>query len=406
MAFDSQRPCLSYKMKHHRENIVHKFGHGCIAIVIVGCALAAACTQQTKSVGPRFSGRLLFLAGANTNGADLFELSATSNGSGYNYSPVTAGVFEAAPNPDHTQLLYTTKDELLLRDLRNGAVKSLVKGENFCLAWSPDGDHFSYRQKSPADDRAPLSESGAQTKLYVSDLDGKSKLIWQDLTATYAAGSPEQSVALERAAAASGCPHWIARDRLLFDRFLGASSKQRGEVLKPNTTTIATLSDPVKLSDTDRTLAVEAVCQAGSDAVLRPHDEPQPLSMARNLDQMKNLHPAPVPCSGCRFIGFAAQSCVPFFIEDTTSTSTELFYLNPTNWQRQRSAHIGQTFSLNAKMLIKSSARLMIVGDAPASLLLIDTESGEAAPLIAKPSEPATSDGRLRFPIPVVWIEK
>jgi hypothetical protein len=393
-------------MKHQRENIVHRLGQGCISMLIVGCALVAACTQQTKPIGPKFSGRLLFLAGANPNGADLFELSASSNGPGYNYSLVTSGVFEAAPNPDQTQLLYTTRDEILLRDLRNGVVKSLVKGESFCLAWAPDGDHFSYRQRSAADERAPLSESGAHTKLYVSDLDGKSKLIWEDLTATYAASSPGQSAALERAAASSDCPRWIARDRLLFDRFLGASSKQRGEVLKPNTTTIATLSDPVKLSDTDRTLAVEAVCQAGSDAVLRPHDEAQPLSMTRNLDQMKSLHTAPVPCSGCRFIGFAAQSCVPFFIEDTTSTSSDLFYLNPTNWQRQRGAHIGQTFSLNAKMLIKSSARLMIVGDAPASLLLIDTESGEAVPLFARPSEPATSDARLRFPIPVVWIEK
>ena len=385
---------------------MHKFGQGCIAIAIVGYALTIACTQQTKSIGPKFSGRLLFLAGENTNGADLFELSASSNGSGYNYSLVTTGVFEAAPNPDQTQLLYTTKDEILLRDLRNGAVKSLVKGENFCLAWSPDGDHFSYRQKSPADERAPLSESGARTKLYVSDLDGKSKLIWQDLTPTYATSAPGQSAALERAAAASGCPHWIARDRLIFDRFLGASPKQSGEVLKPNTTTIATLSDPVKLSDTDRNWSVEGICQVGSDAVLRPHDEAQPLYLARNLDQTKSLHPAPVPCSGCRFVGFAAQSCVPFFIEDTTSTSSELFYLNPTNWQRQRGAHIGQTFSLNAKMLIKSSARLMIVGDAPASLLLIDTESGEAVPLFPKPSDPATSDGRLLFPIPIVWIEK
>jgi len=393
-------------MKHHRENIVHKLGHACIAIVIVGCALAAACTQQTKSIGPKFSGHLLFLAGENANGADLFELSASSNGPGYDYSLVATGVFEAAPNPDRTQLLYATRDEILLRDLRSGAVKSLVKGENFCLAWSPDGDHFSYRQKSPAEERAPRGESGVRMKLYVSDLDGKSRLIWEELTATYPASSAGQSAALERAAAASGCPQWIARDRLLFDRFLGASPKQRGEVLKPNTTTIATLSDPVKLSDTDRTLAVEAVCQAGSDAVLRPHDEAQPLSVARDLDQMKSLHTAPVPCSGCRFIGFAAQSCVPFFIEDATSTSSDLFYLNPTNWQRQRGAHIGQTFSLNAKMLIKSSARLMIVGDAPASLLLIDTESGEATPLVAKSSETASSGPRLMFPIPVVWIEK
>src|SRR5213078_1219908 len=135
----------------------------------------------------------------------------------------------------------------------------------------------------------------------------------------------------------------------------------------------------------------------------RPHDEAQPLYLARNLDQMKSLHPAPVPCSGCRFVGFAAQSCVPFFIEDTTSTSSELFYLNPTNWQRQRGAHIGQTFSLNAKMLIKSSARLMIVGDVPASLLLIDTESGETVPFFPKSAQPPGSGGGLLSPVPVVW---
>ena len=378
-----------------------------IGIIIISCALIcvliAACTRQTSPVGPKFSGRLLLLAGETTNGADLLELSAAPTGSTYNYSLITSGVFEAAPSPDRTRLLYTTKDGILLRDLRTGAVKSLVKGEhNYCLAWSPDGNRFSYKQKSPA------GAAGPGPKLYVSDLDGKAKLVWGDPFGNFDnAGPLGQSSVLDRAAGTSGCAQWIAPDRLIFDRFLGAFPKQTkiGEVLKPNTTTLAILSDPVKLVDTERKWSFEGTCQAGSAAILRPHDQDQPILIARSLDHLEALNPTPAPCSGCRFVGFAAQSCVPFFIEDATSTSSELFSLNPTNWQKQRGTRIDRTFSVAAKMLIKSSAKLMIVGDAPASLLLIDTESGETVPFFPKSAEPAKSDGVLHFPVPVVWIE-
>ena len=257
-------------------------------------------------------------------------------------------MFEAAASPDRTQLLYTTKDGILLRDLRTGAVKPLVQGENYCLAWSPDGRRFSYKQKSPAKEKAPVSEAGAPTKLYVSDLDGKAKLIWEDLFANYGAASPpDQSSVPERAAGTSGCAQWIAPDRLIFDRFLGAFPKQKksDEVLKPNTTTLAILSDPVKLSDTERKWSIESVCQIGSAALLRPHDQNQPILIAQSLDHLETLNPSPAPCSGCRFVGFAAQSCVPFFIEDATSTSSELFYLNPTNWQTtKRNAYRARRF--------------------------------------------------------------
>jgi hypothetical protein len=383
-----------------------------IGIVIISCALIcvliAACTRQTAPIGPRFTGRLLLLAGETTNGADLFELSAAPTGSTYNYSIVTRGVFEAVPSPDRTRLLYTTKDGILLRDLRTGAVKPLVKGENYCLAWSPDGNRFSYKQKSPATEKAPVSAAGARAKLYVSDLDGKAKLIWEDLFANYGTVSPQgQSADLERAAGPSGCAQWIAPDRFIVDRFLGAFPKQNksGEVLKANTTTLVVLTDPVKLVNTERKWSIESICEIGSAALLRPHDQNQPILIAKSLDHLETLDPSPAPCSDCRFVGFAAHSCVPFFIEGTTGTSSELFSLNPTNWQRQRGAHLSQTFSVNAKMLIKSSARLMIVGDVPASLLLIDTESGETVPFFPKSAEPATSDGTLVFPRPIVWIE-
>jgi len=378
-----------------------------IGIVIISCALIcvliAACARQTAPVGPRFSGRLLLLAGENTNGADLFELSAAPTGSTYNYSLITRGVFEAAASPDRTQLLYTTKDGILLRDLRTGAVKPLVDGENHCLAWSPDGNRFSYKQKSPAQEKAPGGEAGARTKLYVSDLHGKAKLIWEDLTANYGAVSPlGQSSALE-AAGSSGCAQWIAPDRFIFERFLGALPRQKkgGEVVKPNTTTLAILSESVKLVDTERKWSFEGICQVGSAAILRPHDQDQPILIARSLDHLEALNPSPAPCSACRFVGFAAHSCVPFFIEEISATKSELVSLNPFSWQRQRGTRLDQTFSVAATMLINSSTRLMIVGDAPASLLLIDTESGETVPFFAKSAGPPG----LLFPRPVVWIE-
>jgi len=389
---------------------MHTLGRYCIGIAIISCALSClmltACNHQTAPTGPKFSGRLLLLAGENTNGADLFELSAAPTGSTYNYSLVTSGVFEAAPSPDRTQLLYTTKDEILLRDLRTGAVKPLVKGENYCLAWSPDGKRFSYKQKTTAKENAPIS--AAPTKLFVSDLEGKAKLIWEDPFARYGVTSPPgQSAALERAAGTFGCAQWIAPDRLIFDRLLGALPKQTpgAVVLKPNTTTLAILSDPVKLTDTDRKWSIESVCQAGTAAFVRPPDQNQPILVAKSLDSFKTLNPSPISCSDCRFLGFAAQSCVPFFIESSTATTSELFYLNPANWQRQRGTRIERVFSASAKALIKSSAKSMVVGDAPDTLLLIDTESGDLVPFFPKAADTASTAGRLMFPVPVVWIE-
>ena len=351
-----------------------------IGMVVISCVLIGACTRKAASVGPKFSGRLLLLAGENTNGANLVELTTGPN-STYNYSVVTSGVFEAAASPDRTRLLYTTKDGILLRDLRTGAVKPLVKGENYCLAWSPDGKHFSYKQKS----------AESRMKLFASDLDGKPELIWED-----------QFVDQGH----FGCPHWVAPDRFIFERLLGALPPQKkgGETPKPNTTTMAILSDSVKLIDTDRKWSIEGICQVGSEAFVRSADQNE-LLIAKNLDNLKTVSLTSGPCSGCRFLGFAAHSCVPFFIEDSSSTSSELFSLNPINWQRQRGAHIGQTFSSTAKGLINSAARLMVVGDIHGTLVLVDTETGEVSSFFAKSAGPPGTNGELLFPVPVVWIE-
>lgn len=374
---------------------MNRFAHAYITIAITACTLVAACNRESPPAGPRFTGRLLLLSGDNINESDLVELTPSPTGTSYHVSVVTRGVFEASPNPEQTHLLYATKAEIQLRDLNTGTARSLIKGQSFCLAWSPDGKRFSYKQKSA---------QGNASKLFVSDLDGKAKLIWDDPND---ATLGSQTASSGSAATAASCPQWIAADRIVFDRLIGASPKQKtaGEVLKPNTTTMAILSDSVKLVDTPKKWTIEAVCPSRTTAFLRSQDQDQ-LLIAREVDRFNTLNPSPGPCSGCRFIGFAARSCVPFFIEQSLSTSTELFSLNPTSWQKQRGSTISRTFSLSAKMLIKSSARQMVVGDGPSTLLLIDTESGEVASFFPEGGGPTPNDGRPRFPRPIVWIEK
>jgi len=90
---------------------VNQLGLYRIAILIIFSALIGACTQETKTTAPKFTGRLLLLTGEPANGANLVELTAAETGS--NLSTITGGVFEAVPSPDQTRLLYTTKDEIL-----------------------------------------------------------------------------------------------------------------------------------------------------------------------------------------------------------------------------------------------------------------------------------------------------
>jgi len=355
-----------------------------IGIFVCGCLRIAACTQKTQPAGPKFKGRLLLLFGDSATGMGLFELTAGPNDT-FNYTSVTSGVFEAAASPDQTALLYATKDEIFLRDLHTGEVKPLVKGENFCLAWSPDGKRFSYKQR----------DTGS-INLYAAELDGRAKLVWEDVwTAKRAAN---QSAAGANVVSL-GCAQWVAPDKLIFDRF-GPSQVKGGDV-KPNTTTLAIVSDSVKLVDTQKTWSVEGICKTGS-ALLRSADGQ--ILIAKSLENPKTASSTSGPCSSCRFLGFAAQSCVPFFIEDSSSTSSEIFYLNPTNWQRQRGAHVGQPFSSTATALINSSARLMVIGDVHGTLVLVDTESGDVTPFFAKNAGPPGGLGE--SPRPVVWIEK
>jgi hypothetical protein len=345
-----------------------------LSILLTICGLIGGCSEQTQRPAAKFAGRLLLLSGSGANGADLMELTPSADGHSYNLATIANGVIEATVSADQTELAYSTKSEIGIRDLHSGTNKSIIKSAGYCLTWSPDAKRFSYKEKQRT-----------STKLYVSDLEGKTKLIWEDTS-----GVEHDAVRY--------CAQWVAPDRIVFDRFVGMIPKQStSEGLKPNTTTVATVGDSVKFVDGERKWSIQGVCPSGN-VLVSPADQAQPVLVARTTDNFAKLNPAPASSEG-RFIGFAARSCVPFFISQSLSTTTDLFSLNPTNWQRLRTTSITYTFSLNAKFLIKSSAKLMVAGDAPDKLLLIDTESGDVTPLIE------SGKGAVSSPVPVVWME-
>src|SRR5206468_2932805 len=158
---------------------------------------------------------------------------------------------------------------------------------------------------------------GGAVKLFVSDLEGKTKLIFEDTSGIEGVGDRY-------------CAQWIAPDRLVFDRFGGIfqKAKQTNEAAKPNTTTIRTVGgDVVKGVDFERRWSIQGICHSGT-AILAPADQSQPILIAKSVEHFETVNPLLGPSEG-RFIGFAAKSCVPFFVSQSLSTTTDLFSLNP-----------------------------------------------------------------------------
>src|SRR5207253_474411 len=172
-----------------------------IISLIILCSMIAACTRKRAWTGPRFSGRLLVLAEDWDFHSDLIEITPGPN-STYNHTVITSGLFQAAASPDQTRLLYSTREGLFLRDLRSGVDKQMAPyagGTNRCLAWSPDSKRFSFRSSES-------HQPAARANLYVSDLDGKTQVIWESWTG----------------GVSSVCEvPWIARDRFICDRVGG-----------------------------------------------------------------------------------------------------------------------------------------------------------------------------------------
>src|ERR1041384_1409063 len=110
----------------------------CLIALTLMTAFLSACSETPPRPAAKFAGRLLLLSGTGANGADLIELAPSPDGKSYNLSTLTSGVIDATASADQTELLYTTKSEIGIRDLHSGANKSIVKGEGYYLPGPPD----------------------------------------------------------------------------------------------------------------------------------------------------------------------------------------------------------------------------------------------------------------------------
>jgi len=345
--------------------------------------MIGACTKRT-SHGQKFSGRLLVMAQDGDLHSDLIEITPGPD-STYNQSTIIRDVFYATASPDQARLLYSTRDGLFVRELRSGDVEQIAPaagGTNRCLAWSPDSKRFSFRSSES-------HQPTAKATLYVADLDDNIRVIWE----SWVGGVH------------SDCDvFWIGPDRLIFDRVRGHSPQQEkaGEVLLASTTTIATLSEPVKLADTKKTWSIDGVCQFGNAAVIRPQYKDNPVSIVKDLSDLQNLTPTQV-CPDCKFAGFATKSCVPFFMRLNFQNGSDVFSLNSANWQQQKAVHLNQAFSVTARTIINSSARLLVVGSGD-RLFLVDAESGDVAPFFPQ-SFSSILNKRIISVEPINWVE-
>jgi hypothetical protein len=357
-----------------------------LSLIVTCTVMFGACSRKPTATGPKFQGRLLVLVRDGDLHNDLVELTPGQNAPA-DQKIISSGIFEAVPSPDEKRLLCSNKGGVFVRDLASGADKQLAApagGIHRCLAWAPDGNHFSFRA---SDSHQPE----ARAWLNVSDLKGNSKVVWESWVG----------------ATSSDCDvHWIASDRLIFDRVLGFSPKQKkdGAVLPANTTTVVTLKDRMSSVDSEAQWSIRGVCQFGDSAVLTPHHKDGPVVMAKDLNNLKTLNPTSISCSACEFAGFAPKSCIPFFLVMGDAKKTGVVWFNPENWQRQRMAMIDRPLGMSSRSLISSSTKLMVVGDGSA-LLLVSTDSGDYTDLL--PQKPVASSGKAVTAVePILWLEK
>ncbi len=70
-----------------------------LGLLVMACVALGACSRPPERAAQKFTGRLIFLSGANATSRDLVELTPSQDGSTYNLKTIATGVSEAAAFP-------------------------------------------------------------------------------------------------------------------------------------------------------------------------------------------------------------------------------------------------------------------------------------------------------------------
>ncbi|MFY9610473.1 MAG: hypothetical protein WAU45_17910 [Blastocatellia bacterium] len=273
-------------------------------------------------------------------GEELFEIFADPADGSARRRDIASDTKSASVSPDKRNLLYSTENETILRDLSTNQIRFLsfsvpnarnslrpfLEGSHktFDLSWSPTGNRFSYTFAAC---------------LFVSDLSGVSTLLYEGPSGKYT--TPAGHVSLESGEVSCDDNAWISADRILFHRYQGdlPSTATRANQFFANTTTVVTLGEhPVLVDSVGKQGQLIEVCKDGPFVLLRARDGV--LRITEGFRDFDSAEESPrLQVMECRF---GRGACELYCLARRDSKRDSIVFINPASLQEQKGPILGE----------------------------------------------------------------
>jgi hypothetical protein len=192
-------------------------------------ALAAAVLLASAGCAakPQFPGRVILLSQGTV-------LVLTQDG----VAPLVTDVVTAAVSPDARYLLYTKKDQTVLRDLGKGTEKAVLPETGITVGWNGDGSRYYVLAGCPAN------------RLYVGQPEGIPVRFFQGRKGLYATGGSEGASIEEEVCAELGGCLFLTNDMLVFSAFDGPMPRQ-GDIYANRAYLVNLAANPPEMQSTE-----------------------------------------------------------------------------------------------------------------------------------------------------------
>jgi len=192
-------------------------------------ALAAAAILASAGCGakPRFAGRVILLSQGTV-------LVLTQDA----VEPLVTDALTAAISPDGRYLLYTKKDQTVLRDLGKGTEKTVLPETGFKAGWNGDGSRYYVLAGCPAN------------RLYVGRPEENPMRLFQGRKGLYVTGGSEGASIEEEVCAELGGCLFMANDTLVFSAF-DAPMPRQGDIYANRAFLVNLATNPPKIQSTE-----------------------------------------------------------------------------------------------------------------------------------------------------------
>jgi hypothetical protein len=195
-----------------------------VALAVAAFVLAAtSCNPKAK-----FPGRVILLSQGT-----IYVI--TQDGT----VPLLTDVVTAAVSPDGRTLLYTKKDQAILRDLEKGADKIILPETGLKAGWNEDGTRYYLLTGCPAN------------RLYVGQPEGEAPLrLFQGRKGLYVTGGSEGASIEEEVCAELGGCLFLTNDLLVFSAF-DAPMPRQGDIYANKGYLVDLAATPPELRSTE-----------------------------------------------------------------------------------------------------------------------------------------------------------